>query len=114
MVTSFRPRSSAVPDDTTLSNVRPVSDLSELYTQFSEYRLEILAERVQEELKKVREANRTNQRRDSDELRNFLQEQLDFLTHTKEELVDENNVVMGHVGDPFPASAPGLNRHTDG
>jgi hypothetical protein len=37
----------------------------------------------------------------------WLQEQIDFLAHTMAELVDEEDVTVGYVGDPFPVSAAG-------
>ena len=41
-VTSWRPRSPFVKDNSELRTVRPVSDLTELYYDFAEYRLEIM------------------------------------------------------------------------
>lgn len=46
VVTSFRPRNPALLDETTHMNTRPVSHLSELYYQWTTYRLEVLAQRA--------------------------------------------------------------------
>jgi hypothetical protein len=45
-VTSFRPRSPFLQDQTRLCNVLKVSDLSELYSQFYQYRMVIFLERL--------------------------------------------------------------------
>ncbi|KAK3111815.1 hypothetical protein LTR53_012541 [Teratosphaeriaceae sp. CCFEE 6253] len=54
MVTSFRPRSHLVRDETTLRGVRNISDISTLYYQYSEYRLRNLERRVQDERESLR------------------------------------------------------------
>ncbi|KAL4973057.1 hypothetical protein BDW66DRAFT_162377 [Aspergillus desertorum] len=55
MVTCFRPKDPLVKDETVLVGVRGISNLNELYTQYTEYRLEILEERIRHQLKKERE-----------------------------------------------------------
>ncbi|KAL4920413.1 hypothetical protein BDW62DRAFT_5281 [Aspergillus aurantiobrunneus] len=52
MVTCFRQKSPLVKDETVLVGVRGISDLSELYIQYTEYRLEILEERIRHRLRK--------------------------------------------------------------
>ncbi|KAF2108028.1 hypothetical protein BDV96DRAFT_556853 [Lophiotrema nucula] len=46
IVTSFRPKNPALVDDTTNANVRNKSHLTELYYQWTTYRLDVLAERA--------------------------------------------------------------------
>ncbi|KAL3963602.1 hypothetical protein ACCO45_000606 [Purpureocillium lilacinum] len=46
IVTSFRPRNPMLPDETTNANVRNKSHLSELYYQWTTYRLDVLAQRA--------------------------------------------------------------------
>lgn len=46
IVTSFRPRNPMLVDDTTNANVRNKSHLTELYYQWTTYRLDVLAERA--------------------------------------------------------------------
>ena len=87
MVTSFRPRSAFVKDDTVLTTVRAVSDLSELYSQYTEYRLEMLEERIRAHLKEMRDRKRANRR--------FIVEQQNFLAAIDRELVDEDKVTKG-------------------
>ena len=89
MVTSFRPKCPDLRDDTVLTTVRPISDLSELYFQFSEYRLEILEERVRSQLRVLREAKRGGRQLPITKLKQFLREQEKFLSHMDQEMVDD-------------------------
>jgi hypothetical protein len=96
-VTSWRPRSPFVKDDSVLRTVRPVSDLTELYSDFAEYRLEIMEQRMRrarEEIRARREAGM-----DFDTLRHkaFLQESTAFLAHTDHELVANEDVQPGFI-----------------
>lgn len=52
MVTFFRPRSTMIKDETVLTGVRGTSNLSDLYTQYADYRLELLEERIRVMLKR--------------------------------------------------------------
>lgn len=97
MVTSFRPRCAKVRDDSVLKTIRSVSNLSELYYDFSEYRLEILEERVRAQLKTLREAKKSGKKFPTIDLKRFLKEQVGFLDHMNEELVPEGGVKMGLV-----------------
>ena len=97
MVTSFRPRCPSVRDDTVLTTVRAISDLSALYLQFSEYRLEILEERVRNQLKALREAERGGKRTNVRSLKDFLKEQETFLAHMNREIIEEERVKMGNI-----------------
>ena len=99
MVTSFRPKSHTVKDDTVLTTVRPISNLSELYYQFSEYRLEILEERIREKLKVLRETQRSGRKMNTKDLKAFLREQELFLAHMNKEIVDEALVTKGSIDD---------------
>lgn len=99
MVTSFRPRCPKVRDDTVLTTVRPISNLAELYNQFSEYRLEILEERIRQQLKELREANGAGRKVATRKLKTFLQEQEKFLAHMNREMVDDEEVVQGNIDD---------------
>ena len=97
MVTSFRPRCPALPDDTVLTTVRPVSDLSELYFQFSEYRLDILEERIRNQLKELREKKRAGKKLNTGALKTFLKEQETFLAHMNKEMIEDYKVEMGTI-----------------
>ncbi|KAJ9138646.1 Kanamycin B dioxygenase [Pleurostoma richardsiae] len=106
MVTSFRPRSPLVRDDTVLTTVRPISNLGELYTQFSEYRFEILEERIRRQLKEMREARTLGRRVATAKLKAFVAEQQRFLEHMNREMLDDDKVVMGEVDDSHLLTKP--------
>ncbi|KAK6072808.1 carboxylesterase [Seiridium cupressi] len=95
MVTSFRPRCPLMRDDTVLATVRPISNIQELYNQFSEYRLEILEERIRQQLKDLRDANSSGRRVPTKRLKAFLDEQERFLAHMNREMIDDEMVVKG-------------------
>ncbi|KZF25150.1 hypothetical protein L228DRAFT_227093 [Xylona heveae TC161] len=60
IVTSFRPKDPMLLDETTNANVRNKSQLSELYYQWTTYRLEVLAERARLTLASLQERYREN------------------------------------------------------
>ncbi|KAM5471302.1 hypothetical protein MauCBS54593_003642 [Microsporum audouinii] len=99
MVTSFRPRCPSLKDDTVLTTVRPISDLSELYFQFSEYRLEMLEERIRHQLKEARGARYAGRPFNTQKLKSFLAVQVEFLTHMNREIVENDKVQKGIADD---------------
>lgn len=106
MVTSFRPKNPLLRDDTVLTTVRPISDLGELYAQFSEYRLEMLEERIRAELKAIRASRAAGRAVATSRLKAFLAEQQRFLEHMTCELVDDDKVTAGVVDDSHLLTAP--------
>jgi len=99
MVTSFRPRNCSLPDDTVLTTVRPISDLSELYFQYSEYRMEMLEQRIRDQLRVLRETQRAGRKLNVTRFKDFLRQQVEFLAHMSKELIDYQFVVKGEIGD---------------
>lgn len=99
MVTSFRPRDPTVRDDTVLTTVRAVSDVSQLYFQFGEYRLNILQERIRLQLEKMQETMLAGKKFDTAAFKKFLEEQEDFLAHMNKEIVEDDQVIKGTVDD---------------
>ena len=97
MVTSFRARSPELRDDTVLTTVRSNSDLSELYYDFTEYRLEILEERLRTQLKVLRETRKGRKKFPTTNIKTFVQEQAKFLKLMDEEIVLETEVMVGKV-----------------
>ncbi|KAK4935020.1 hypothetical protein LTR66_015511 [Elasticomyces elasticus] len=95
MVTSFRPKNPLVRDDTVLTTVRPVSDLSELYGGYTDYRLDVLAARTRDIQEKIRERKAGEKRFDTKMVKAWLKEQMAFVGSMVEQLVDENQVVAG-------------------
>jgi hypothetical protein len=88
MVTSFRAKSPFVRDETVLTGVRGISPLSELYTQYTEYRLEILEERIRAKLKAERQREIANRPFNIPDIRSFLTEQKQFLESMLVELIE--------------------------
>ena len=99
MVTSFRPRCPDLRDDTVLTTVRCISNLPELYFQFSEYRLEILEERIRSQLRVLRDAKRGGKKISIAKLKGFLKEQENFLAHMDQEMVNTDGVVAALTRD---------------
>lgn len=96
MVTSFRPKSPFLADDSTLTTVRGISDLRDLYYEWASYRLEIVEERIRMQLRKMRAAYEVGRPTDTRGIKAFLAEQAAFLAHTNEEMVQDELVVYGH------------------
>ena len=99
MVTSFRPRLATIKDDTVLTTVRPISDLSELYFQYTEYRLEMLEERIRTHLKETRDRKRARRGFNTAATKRFLAEQEKFLSSMNREIVDDDKVIKGFIND---------------
>lgn len=99
MVTSFRPKNPLIRDDTRLTTVRPITNLRELYAQFSEYRLEMLEERIRAALKEIRESRAAGRNVSTQKLKLFLDEQQRFLEQTNGEILDEDKVTAGFIDD---------------
>jgi len=95
MVTSFRPKSAFIKDDTVLTTVRAVSDLSELYSQYSEYRMEMLEERIRAHLREIRGRKRAHRGFNTAATKGFITEQQAFLASMLKELVDDDKVIKG-------------------
>ena len=76
-------------DETVLTGVRGISDKSELYTQYMEYRLEILEERIRAKLKDERAREQRRKPFETAAARQWLIEQKEFIESTLYELTDE-------------------------
>ncbi|EMC91152.1 hypothetical protein BAUCODRAFT_316286 [Baudoinia panamericana UAMH 10762] len=95
MVTSFRPKSPFLPDDTVMTTIRGISDLSEVYYEYGRYRLEILEERIRAQLKQTREAHTAGKKTNTRAIKSFLAEQEAFIQQTDREIVNDDEVVAG-------------------
>lgn len=87
MVTSLRPKSPFVRDETVLAGVRGISDPSELYSQYTEYRLEALDERIRAKLKSENQRRRDQRPFQVEDVRAFLTEQKEWIEAMLEEIV---------------------------
>ena len=99
MVTSFRPKSAFAKDDTVLTTVRSISDLTELYSQYTEYRFEMLEERIRAHLKEVRDRKRARRGFNTAATKAFISEQKSFLDSMLKEMVDDDKVIKGFTDD---------------
>ncbi|WQF81155.1 hypothetical protein CDEST_06169 [Colletotrichum destructivum] len=86
MVTSFRPKSPLLRDETVLTGARPISTRSSLYYQWSQYRLEVLEERLRDGSKRLRHRDRSGKPFDVAAAKEFLNLQKQFLEATILEL----------------------------
>ncbi|KAF9872455.1 hypothetical protein CkaCkLH20_09952 [Colletotrichum karsti] len=88
MVTAFRAKSPFIKDETVLAGVRTTSVLSDLYTQFTDYRLEILEERLRAKRKEEREREVARRPFNIPEMRAFLADQIKHLQGTLDEIYE--------------------------
>lgn len=79
MVTSLRPRSPLAKDETVLDGVRKISHLPTLYSQYTEYRLENLEEKIRNQLQTLRKQRSAGREIDTANVRAWLNEQKGFL-----------------------------------
>ena len=97
MVTSFRPKSPFLADDTVLDTVRGISNLSELYYGFGSYRLEMIEARVQAQLQSMREDYAGGRKTNTKSIKAFLKQQIAFLEHTDNEMIQDEDVKVGEL-----------------
>lgn len=88
MVTALRPKSPFVRDETVLTGVRGISNLDEVYPQYTEYRLAVLEERFRAKLQAERRRAVRCHPFDIHEIRGFLAEQKEYLESMLEELYE--------------------------
>ncbi|KAG7113537.1 Putrescine oxidase like protein [Verticillium longisporum] len=79
MVTSFRAKSPFVKDESVLTGVRGISNVSDLYMQYTEYRLEILMDRIRAKRKSENYRAASKRPFDVDEIRVWLETQRQFI-----------------------------------
>jgi hypothetical protein len=96
MVTSFRPRSPRIRDDTVLTTVRPISNLSDLYGQTVEYHLENAEARIRNMLKNIRDSMKAGAT-DVEAIKSFLEFEIKTLSHLNKEIVEEDKVQKGYM-----------------
>ena len=95
LVTSLRPRSPFLPDDSNLNTVRGISDVPELNYQYATYRLEILRARIEDRLAKLRRGHDSGEKADTRVLKAFLAEQEDFLSRMNIEIWEDHRITTG-------------------
>ncbi|GAP93115.1 hypothetical protein SAMD00023353_10700060 [Rosellinia necatrix] len=88
MVTCFRPKSPLIKDETVLVGVRGISNIDELYTQYTEYRLELLEERLRAKMKEERNRQLAKRSYNVAAMKKFLSDQRAFLDSMITEIQD--------------------------
>ncbi|KAB8277080.1 hypothetical protein BDV30DRAFT_223679 [Aspergillus minisclerotigenes] len=88
MITSFRAKSPLVKDDCVLTGVRPISNVLELYREWSEYRLKVLEERIRAELENERQKQLGQRPFSISDMKTFLIHQREYLDATIAELME--------------------------
>ncbi|PIG83596.1 hypothetical protein AARAC_010137 [Aspergillus arachidicola] len=86
MVTSLRPKSPFVRDETIIRPLLPITPKSTVYYQYAEYRLENLEERVRHQLKVMRQHKKANRDFDGASAHKFLLGEREFIDTMLEEL----------------------------
>lgn len=87
MITAFRPRDPMVRDTSVLTSIRPISEYSELYFQWSKYRLGVLQGRLRVMLQDLEETHQANRQTDVKKMKQFLQQQEEWIVATNREIV---------------------------
>ncbi|KAF2108109.1 hypothetical protein BDV96DRAFT_504784 [Lophiotrema nucula] len=86
MITSFRARDPFVKDTSVLTNIRPISDKSEMYYQWTRYRMEVLIKKL-EGMKEVLDGEHNeNEGTDVERVKVFLKEQEGWVQGTWREI----------------------------
>ncbi|KAL0935945.1 uncharacterized protein CTRU02_208160 [Colletotrichum truncatum] len=88
MITSFRPRDPCIKDDSVLTSIRPISELSELYYQWAKYRAEVVQERLKAMLKTLEENHEAGKQTDVKSIKQFFQQNEEYLAITNKEIVE--------------------------
>lgn len=86
-VTSFRPRDPTTKDSSVLTSIRPISNHSDLYYQWTKYRIEVLQKRLEALLQLVEQDRRENKPTNKQMIKGFLQEHEEWLALTNKEIV---------------------------
>ncbi|KAJ9495026.1 hypothetical protein H2202_009501 [Exophiala xenobiotica] len=87
-ITPFRPRSPFIKDESILATVRGISSLSELYHQYTLYRLENQEARIRAQLQRLRERHETRRDFDLAQVRDYLYNEREFLDFMLREVRD--------------------------
>jgi hypothetical protein len=102
MVTSFRPRSPLLRDDTVLNTVRPISNLLDLYSEVIEYQLKNMEARLERYWASVREAKKRG-KFDVKAFKEFLAFERQNMARIDKEIVEEEMVKVGKLADAIEA-----------
>ncbi|KAJ0382268.1 hypothetical protein COL922a_012915 [Colletotrichum nupharicola] len=88
IITSFRPRDPCVKDDSALTSIRPISELSELYYQWAKYRAEVVRARLDAILNTLEEDHDAGKQTDVRGIKQFLLQNEEYFAITNKEIVE--------------------------
>lgn len=86
MVTAFKPRDPFIPDTSVLTTIRPISGPSELYFQWTKYRIDVLQERLRGMRRLLEEQHRAGKRTGVRRIKEFLKQQEEWLGITHRQM----------------------------
>jgi hypothetical protein len=87
MITSFRPRNPFVKDESNLKTIRGLSDLSEVYLQWTQYRIDVMQQRLDDMQKRLKDQRREGAPTDVHRIKEFLAQQEAWFATTNSEIV---------------------------
>lgn len=103
IVTSFRPKNPLLVDDTTNKNVRNKSHLTELYYQWTTYRLDVISQRARIAAEALREKYAENVAKSDHEGKAGL---CRVETVNREEVEKWSNEMMKYIQDTLSEMGP--------
>lgn len=86
MITAFRPRDPFKADDSVLTSIRPISDLDEMYFQWTQYRIDIMLKRLGGMKDMLEKEHRHKKPTDVKRIKEFLAQQVEYLSITESEI----------------------------
>ncbi len=89
VVTSFRPRDATLHDSSVLTTIRPLTEGNELYFQWTQYRIEVLQERLRRMGEVLEEEHRAKKPTDVKRIKQFLKLQEEWLVMSNEEIIED-------------------------
>lgn len=96
-VTSFRPKSAFIKDDSVLRTVRGVSNLDDLYYEFAHYRLGLLEEQIRHERERLRTSRQAGEHINTVQHKQFLENVSAFADHSNREIINTDQVQKGYI-----------------
>ncbi|KAL2687936.1 hypothetical protein Neosp_005506 [[Neocosmospora] mangrovei] len=91
MVTAFRARSWAIRDDTVLKLVRPISNIDQLYSEYAQYRFDMLENRFRARREGLYRDIKRKSAFDVSDTRAFIRAQVEFLEQMEKEILEEDD-----------------------
>lgn len=87
MITAYRPRDPSISHTSVLTTIRPISDLSEVYRQWTKYRAEVLRGQLDELIQVLEQDYHEGKPTDKARIKKLLQQQEEWLYGTDREIL---------------------------